>query len=92
MTYLCSQEILAAHQTASFVIVCVLILEHPQAHSRAQEMHGKKCKRLLAILQNQHSAKPDYKAKNFRFHMTTWEGALPGSHGFLLPAERWRLF
>lgn len=28
MTYLCSQEILAASQTASFFRVCVLILEH----------------------------------------------------------------
>lgn len=55
MIYLCSQEVLAIHQTASYIKVCALIQEHSQAWSRAQEMQEMKCRRLLAILQNQHS-------------------------------------
>lgn len=70
MIYLCSQKVLATHQTASYIKVCTLILEHPQACSKAQEMLGKKCKRLLAILQNQHHVKRDNKAKKFRFFVT----------------------
>lgn len=36
------------------------------------------------ILEIHHSVNPDNKAKKFRLLVTTWEGALPGGHGFPL--------